>query len=198
MSELLWRRVAEKLAEHDYMAGVERTVERARATGEVFTPSKLVIEMLQYVDLDLFLPGKTVLDPACGDGQFLVAAKWVKVFHHGMSEADALADIYGVDIMRDNVDLCRRRLGGGTIVMGDALKPARHLDGQTDEERGLMLSIFDEPPTKVRKKERVNGMKPRSKTLRGQRLPVDAPYPAERGLAVEVEVDEEQRDLALF
>lgn len=196
MSELLWRRVAEKLAEHDYMAGVERTVERVRATGEVFTPSKLVIEMLQYVDLDLFLPGKTVLDPACGDGQFLVAAKWVKVFHHGMSEADALADIYGVDIMRDNVDLCRRRLGGGTIVMGDALKPARHLDGQTDEERELMLSIFDEPPTKVRKKERVNGTKPRSKTPRNAKVEVDDSSPTD--VEVSVEVEDRDHELALF
>ena len=161
MSESLWLLVAGKLSEHDYMTGVERTVERVRATGEVFTPSALVIEMLQYTDLDLFAPGKTVLDPACGDGQFLVAAKWIKVYHHGMSEVDALKDLYGVDIMRDNVDLCRRRLGGGTIVMGDALKPARALDGQTEEERSMMVTLFDEASTKIRKKARVAGTKRR-------------------------------------
>lgn len=166
MSESLWSRVAARLSEHDYMTGVERTVERVRATGEIFTPSNLVIEMLQYVDLDLFAPGKTVLDPAVGDGQFLVAAKWIKVYHHGMSEDEALSDLYGVDIMRDNVDLCRRRLGGGTVVMGDALKPACELDGQTDEERVLMLSLFDEASTKTRKKERVAGRKANSRTPR--------------------------------
>lgn len=90
-----------------------------------------------------------------------MAAKWIKVYHHGMSESQALNDIYGVDIMRDNVDLCLRRLGGGTIVMGDALKPARELEGQTDDERAIMLTIFDEPTTKVRKKTRVAGAKPR-------------------------------------
>lgn len=161
MSERLWPRVAARLAEHDYMAGVERAVERVQATGEIFTPTALVIEMLQYTNLDLFAPGKTVLDPACGDGQFLVAAKWIKVYHHGMAESDALQDLYGVDIMRDNVDLCRRRLGGGTIVMGDALKPTRELEGQTDAERLTMVTLFDEVSTKTRKKARVAGTKPR-------------------------------------
>jgi hypothetical protein len=161
MSDSLWLRVAAKLAEHEYMSGVERTVERVRATGEIFTPSTLVIEMLQYLDLDLFAPGRTVLDPACGDGQFLTAAKYVKVFAHHMTEVDALSELYGVDIMRDNVDLCRRRLGGGTIVMGDSLSPARSIPGQTEEELGLMISLFSETSTKTWKKDRVRGRKQR-------------------------------------
>lgn len=173
MSERLWPRVAEKFAEHSYMAGVERTVDRVQSTGEVFTPTSLVLEMLQYVDLNLLAPGRTVLDPACGDGQFLVAAKWIKVLHHGMSETDALKDLYGVDIMRDNVDLCRRRLGGGTIVMGDTLKPARALDGQSAEERKLMLTLFDEASTKTRKKQRVAGTKPRTRKTRHGQVAID-------------------------
>lgn len=186
MSESLWPLVAARLAEHDYMTGVERTVDRVRATGEVFTPSALVVEMLQYTDLDLFAPGKTVLDPACGDGQFLVAAKWIKVFHHGMSEAAALEDLYGVDIMRDNVDLCRRRLGGGTVVMGDALKPTRQLDGQTEEERVTMATLFDEPATKVRKKARVAGRKARAsrKAIDLTADDAEAPAPAQPELAL--------------
>jgi len=173
MSDSLWSLVAARLAEHDYMAGVERTVERVQATGEVFTPCALVVEMLQYCDLDLLAPGKTVLDPACGDGQFLVAAKWIKVHHHGMSETDALKDLFGVDIMRDNVDLCRRRLGGGTIVMGDALKPAREVEGQTPEERQLMLTLFDEVSTRTRKKQRVAGTKVRTKKPRADQVDID-------------------------
>lgn len=173
MSESLWPRVAEKLAEHGYMTGVERTVDRVRATGEVFTPTALVLEMLQYIDLELLAPGKTVLDPACGDGQFLVAAKWIKILHHKMPESDALNDLYGVDIMRDNVDLCRRRLGGGTIVMGDSLKPARELEGQTAEELELMLTLFAEASTKTRKKQRVAGTKARTKKPRRGRDAID-------------------------
>lgn len=155
MYDDLWNRVAAKLAEHNYMTGVERTVSRVRSTGEVFTPSALVLEILKGCDLEILAPGKSVLDPACGDGQFLCAAKWIKIFHHGMSEAAALRDIYGVDIMRDNVDLCKRRLGGGTILMGDALKPTRRLHQQSDSEWKMMVELFDEASTQTRKKARL-------------------------------------------
>lgn len=142
MSASLWEQIAEKLNEHAYMDGIDRTTDRVRATAEVFTPTILVLEILRYVDLDLFSPGKTVLDPACGDGQFLVAAKWLKILHFGMNEEEALNDLYGIDIMRDNVDLCKRRLGGGTIVMGNALRPEQRLPHQTDKEYELMTTLF--------------------------------------------------------
>lgn len=146
MSAQLWAEVRRRIDEHSYMDGVERTVARVRATGEVFTPTALVVEMLEGIPLETFAPGRTVLDPACGDGQFLVAAKWVKVLGHGMSESAALADLYGIDIMRDNVDLCRRRLGGATIVMGNALKPLEPLDGQTHAELEVMRALFADGP----------------------------------------------------
>lgn len=141
-SDAMWDDVLAHVESHDYMGGVERTVERVAATGEVFTPSVLVVEMLKQMPESTFGPGKTVLDPACGDGQFLVAVKWVKVLIHGMTEEDALADIYGVDIMRDNVDLCKLRLGGGTILMGDTMRPPHRLDGQTEEEWDQMQLLF--------------------------------------------------------
>ena len=120
---------------------ISRDKERIDETAEIFTPAELVVEMLREVPLERLGPGRTVLDPACGDGQFLVAAKWVKILGHGMSEEAALEDLYGVDIMRDNVDLCRARLGGGTVVMGDTLNPELRLAGQTDEEHRLMLEL---------------------------------------------------------
>jgi hypothetical protein len=124
------------------MQGVERSLERVSATAEVFTPSKLVVEILQYLDLGLFAPGKLVLDPACGDGQFLVAAKWIKVYKFRMSEEEALLEIYGVDIMRDNVLLCKSRLGGGNIVMGNSLLPREKLKGQTKSEYETLNEWF--------------------------------------------------------
>jgi hypothetical protein len=141
MSDAIWPEIQRRMDDHRYMAGVERTVERVRATGEIFTPSALVIEMLKNIPLKDLAPGLAVLDPACGDGQFLVGVKWAKVFLHGMSEDAALRDIYGIDIMRDNVDLCRRRLGGGTIVQGDVLAPERELAGQTAEDRTLVRAL---------------------------------------------------------
>jgi SAM-dependent methyltransferase len=146
MSDALWADIAERMRSHGYMKGVERAVERVRKNGEIFTPSDLVVEMLRGLPLETFEPGRTVLDPACGDGQFLVAAKWIKVLHHGMSEASALDDIYGIDIMRDNVDVCVRRLGGGTIVVGDALNPARVIPGQSPADIATMARLFGAAP----------------------------------------------------
>jgi type I restriction-modification system DNA methylase subunit len=141
----MWNEIKRRTDEHGYMSGVDRMTDRVKETGEVFTPTDLVIEIVQKQGVSTLAPGKTVLDPACGDGQFLVVAKWVKVLHHGMTEQDALDDIYGVDIMRDNIDLCKARLGGGHIVMGDTLNSNIHLPEQTAEEYHLMKEWFGEP-----------------------------------------------------
>ena len=141
-----WQEIEEKINQHGYMSGVDRQSERVLATGEIFTPTTLTMEMCQNLmdrDPDVLGPGKTVLDPSCGDGQFLVTAKWIKILHYGMTEEDAVKDLYGVDIMRDNVDLTKRRLGGGNIVMGNTLRPRDRLEEQTDEENKYMLEWFD-------------------------------------------------------
>jgi len=156
MSKTLWNLVEGKLNEHTYMRGVERTVERVSATAEIFTPSALVLEIFRYLDLEILAPGNTVLDPACGDGQFLVAAKWVKIFHHGMSEEASLSELYGVDLMRDNVDLCKRRLGGGNVIMGDSLCPQKKLEAQTAQEHREMIELYSEHGVEYAKKSRVS------------------------------------------
>ena len=138
----MWNHIKHLVNEHGYMSGVDRMSDRVNATGEVFTPTDLVVEMLEGLPTSMFAPGKTVIDPACGDGQFLVAVKWLKVIEFNMSQDEALEDIYGVDIMRDNVDLCKKRLEGGNIVMGNTLEPNIKLDEQTDEEYALMRKWF--------------------------------------------------------
>jgi hypothetical protein len=146
----MWDKIAELTNQHGYMSGVDRMTDRVKSTGEVFTPTTLVIEMLQKMldsNPDALAPGKTVLDPACGDGQFLVPVKWYKVLRYGISEEEALKDIYGVDIMRDNVDLCKKRLGGGTIIMGNGLDPYEKFPEQTEEEYKLMVKLFGEKAT---------------------------------------------------
>ena len=142
MLKTMWDKIKDCMNDHSYMGEIDRDEYRIKATAEIFTPTDLVIDMLQKTDLDCFLPGKTVLDPACGDGQFLVAIKYVKILIHGMTESDALQDIYGVDIMRDNVDLCKKRLGGGTVLMGDSLFPEKELPEQTEEEHKQMGILF--------------------------------------------------------
>ena len=138
----MWDKVEELADQHEYMGHITREKYRVKQTGEVFTPTELVIEIVQKMDINQFAAGKTVIDPACGDGQFLIVALGVKMYHFGMSREDALNDLYGVDIMRDNVDLCKRRLGGGNIIMGNTLDPITPLDGQTEDEVRMMREWF--------------------------------------------------------
>ena len=122
MNDNMWNKILNKLNDHSYMGEINRDSYRIKKTAEIFTPSELVIEMLKKTPLEYFSSGKLTLDPACGDGQFLTAIKWVKIYAFNMKEDEALKDLYGVDIMRDNVDLCKKRLGGGNHHYGGFFK----------------------------------------------------------------------------
>jgi len=143
----MWKRVIELADEHDYMGGIARDQYRVKQTAEIFTPTELVVHLCKKLieqNPKSFAPGKTIIDPACGDGQFLIVALGIKMYHYDMSREEALDEIYGVDIMRDNVDLCKRRLGGGHIIMGNALDPTTRIRGQNDEEYASMHDWFSD------------------------------------------------------
>lgn len=99
-----------------YMSGIERDKLRIKKTAEVFTPTKLVQKMLDKMeknDPTTFTdPEKTFLDPTCGDGQFLTEVVILKMEKSGCSLEQALSTTYGVELMQDNVDLCKERLEG--------------------------------------------------------------------------------------
>ena len=93
-----------------FMSGVERDRSRVKATGECFTPTPLVQEILDQLPPESFTdPSKTYLDPSCGDGQFL-SEVLIKKMENGSTFEQALSTIYGVDLMMDNVQECRNRL----------------------------------------------------------------------------------------
>jgi type I restriction-modification system DNA methylase subunit len=93
-----------------YMSGVDRDKSRVKATSEIFTPTELVQEVLDQIDPGEFTdPTKTFIDNSCGDGQFLSEVLIRKV-QNGIPFQEALETIYGVDLMEDNVKLCRERL----------------------------------------------------------------------------------------
>jgi hypothetical protein len=143
----MWNEIIELANQHDYMGGIQRDQYRVKQTAEVFTPTELVVHLCKKLieqNPQSFAPRKNIIDPACGDGQFLIVALGIKMYHHGMSREESLQDIYGVDILRDNVDLCKRRLGGGHIVMGNALDPTTRIKGQTDKEYATMHDWFSD------------------------------------------------------
>ena len=122
-----------------YMSGIEREKSRVKATGEVFTPTPLVQEILDQLPAEVFTdPAKTFLDPTCGDGQFL-GEVLIRKMENGATFEQALSTIYGVDLMQDNVDLCRERLLCGredlrhiveqNIVCADGLRYHYRFDG---------------------------------------------------------------------
>ena len=89
---------------------IERDKERIDQTGEVFTPTVLVNKMLDELPVNSFIdPTKTFCDPSCGDGQFLVEVLKRKL-DNGASLYQASSTISGVDLMKDNIELCKKRL----------------------------------------------------------------------------------------
>jgi type I restriction-modification system DNA methylase subunit len=110
-----WNKIIELTDQHEYMSGIDRETYRLKQTAEVFTPTWLVIDVIKNLGIEKFKSGETILDPACGDGQFLVPIKWIKIIHFKMSEKDALSELYGLDIMKDNIDLCKKRLINGNL-----------------------------------------------------------------------------------
>ena len=127
------------LFDRTYMSGVEREKTRVKATGEVFTPTPLVEEILDEMDQSLFSdPTKTFLDPSGGDGQFLASVLYRKL-QNGIDFETALSTLYSVDLMQDNVELCRERLLCGredlrhiveqNIVCADGLRYHYRFDG---------------------------------------------------------------------
>jgi len=88
---------------------MSRRSERAKHTGEFFTPALLVNEMLDQLPNTIWEPGRTFCDPAAGNGNMLVEVlrRKLRLKHDSMG---ALKSIFGLDIMLDNIRECRARL----------------------------------------------------------------------------------------
>ena len=138
--------VIDHIRNRTYMGGVERDQLRVKATGEVFTPTELVREMLEQIPIRQFQDHtKTFLDPSCGDGQFL-GEVLIRKMENGSTFEQALSTVYGVDLMIDNVDLCRERLLCGR-------EDLRHIVEQNIYQAdGLKFSYDFCPMSETRKK----------------------------------------------
>lgn len=136
------------------MSGLEREQTRIKATGEVFTPTPLVQEILDQIPHGTFTNNdKTFLDPSCGDGQFL-GEILIRKMENGSTFEQALSTVYGVDLMQDNVELCRERLLCGredlrhiveqNIVCADGLRYHYRFDGSYPYDNKAKEQAFEE------------------------------------------------------
>lgn len=98
-----------------------KSKQRVADHGEVFTAEREVNAMLDLVKQETENIDSRFLEPACGEGNFLaevlsrklvvVKKKYKKsVFDYERKSLLALGSIYGVDILHDNVTVCRDRL----------------------------------------------------------------------------------------
>lgn len=98
-----------------------KSKQRVSRHGEVFTAEKEVNAMLDLVKDETLRIDSRFLEPACGNGNFLVkilecklqtvTAKYAK--HQTQWEfysLQALSSLYGIDILEDNCTECRQRL----------------------------------------------------------------------------------------
>lgn len=89
--------------------------------GEVFTSSNEVNGMLDIVDEETRRLDSTFLEPACGDGNFLIEVldrklKSISLLNKSIKlnyQIDiflAVSSLYGIDIQKENVSKCQLRL----------------------------------------------------------------------------------------
>lgn len=83
---------------------------RVKQYGEVFTPIELVSSILDLVNQEIWEDeNKTFIDPACGNGNFLVEII-NKRLDSGVDTIKALSTLFGADIMQDNIDKAKKRI----------------------------------------------------------------------------------------
>ncbi len=98
-----------------------KSSDRVRNHGEVLTARREVEAMLDLVKNESERIDSRFLEPACGDGNFLVAILERKLktvaSRYRTKKADfevqmlsALASIYGIDLLEDNVQIARNRM----------------------------------------------------------------------------------------
>lgn len=98
-----------------------KSKQRVAEHGEVFTAEREVKAMCDLVATQCDNVDATFLEPACGDGNFLAEIldrKLARVKKDAKSDTTAwewlsvraVASLYGVDILQDNAEECRRRL----------------------------------------------------------------------------------------
>ena len=95
--------------------------QRVADHGEVYTAKREVNAMLDLVKEETERIDSRFLEPACGNGNFLVEILNRKMeavrrkhaknrYEYDLASAQAVSSMYGVELLPDNVEVCRQRL----------------------------------------------------------------------------------------
>ena len=135
---------------------VDVRTENREKFGEVFTPTDLVNQILDQMDPNVFIENNTFLDHCCGNGQFL-SEVLIRKLENNIPFEQALSEIYGVEINKENVNGCKERLLCGqehlqhivdkNIVCADASRYHYRFDESypyDDEQKEIIFeSLFE-------------------------------------------------------
>ncbi len=94
------------------MASLVKAYTKEKLTGQIFTPFYIVEKILDDVNYTTeAILGKTILDPACGDGRFLLKIA-ERILKHSKPESRVgdLLQIYGWDIDAKAVEQAKQKL----------------------------------------------------------------------------------------
>lgn len=95
-----------------FMASLSKTYTQEKKLGQIYTPSHIVAKMLDavgYVRANIL--GKSILDPACGDGRFLVQVVERIIEHSNHSDlVHNLSCVQGWDIDEEAILECKKNL----------------------------------------------------------------------------------------
>ena len=90
--------------------GIARSKERITKNGEVFTPKALVEKMMDKIPEEKWKdPNSTWLEPTFGSGNMVICMLERRIAS-GVEPIQAVKTLYGVELMQDNVDLCKDRI----------------------------------------------------------------------------------------
>ena len=102
--------------------------QRVADHGEVYTAKREVNAMLDLVKEETERIDSRFLEPACGNGNFLVE----------IASAVAVSSMYGVELLPDNVEACRQRLMDQYL---ETYREHQHVDASPELERCIRFLL---------------------------------------------------------
>ncbi len=154
---------------------------RVRDHGEVFTPDFIIDDMLDLVKNETDRIESRFLEPACGDGNFLIKVLERKLrvvkrvykksqFDYERNAIIAVSSIYGVELLDDNARCARERIYNFFLneyeknytkkINNDFLKSVRYvLNKNILQGNALTLKDREENPITFSEWSPVNGIK---------------------------------------
>ena len=130
LSEEVKNRIVEILDSEEFMSDLYEGLssKRRKELGMVYTPAQVCIQMLESFECES-LEGKTILDPACGSGNLLIACLIAG------AESDKL---YGNEYDPIAVALCQKRLNRACKLLGKpSIRSWQIHEGDATEARCL-------------------------------------------------------------